>query len=582
MNQMYPVAIRPIHLLPSVAITASLLFLAFRMTIGVGFSDEAYYAAFVDGWLKTGIGASQDLMAHQTAALWVYPVVLAYRALSGGVDGLMLVLRFVYLAAAAVASLCLFRAVLAYRGPVAATVAAVFTLWFIPFGLPAPSYNTLGMWFVLAALALFTMPFSHSRADLPTRLPNSLRLSAACWVVAVVAYPPMAVSGIVLALLAPCVLRQAAERRLILRYAALCASLGVAAAVIVCAVLRPAHVLQMLSFTNSLNNVSGGMERKLHMALTLFTGNPRFAIACVTAIVVAVVGLLARPATALRGAADAAIALLIIVVITAPAPTLFVYSHDLVILLALAGSGAALRSCVARDADGASRVFGLVYAVALCAGAVTMTTAYNGLFNFPVGGFGAACLAVALWMPRASATPGGTRGRLAAAGGVAAALTACAAMVWTAFASYYGEWNFSYAASVPMPRGVYAGLRSTDAKAEYAAQMTRALTSLAACGDTVAVLRGEAGNYLLAPMRPETVSTWGTVPGAGQLALDTISAHYRTHRPDIIIVDDRPEGWLPPLSDAAKALLANYVLARQVVAGSYHSSIYRRPGCHAG
>ncbi|MFT0171970.1 hypothetical protein ACLKMY_23645 [Paraburkholderia mimosarum] len=580
------------RLLPVVAIAISVALLTFRMTIGVNFTDESYYAAFVDGWLKTGIAGSSDLMAHQTAALWVYPWALIYRALSGGVDGLMFFLRLVYLALATVASLCLFGAVSAYRGQLAATIATVFALWFIPFGLPAPSYNTIGMWSVLAALALFTVPFTRASPGAPTRLPLSLWLSAAWWVVGAVAYPPLVVVPFALVAAAPWVLRDPAERRLLLRYTAACAGLGALTAVVLCVLLQPAHIWQMLRFTNAMNNVSGGMGRKLQFASTLFAGRPRFAAACAAAITIAAIALLCRPKTWISRVADVIVALLIMVVVTAPVPTLYVYSHDLVFVLALAGSGGALRGCFGRDASASDRVFGLIYGTALLGGLVTTATAYYGPYNFAIGGFAAACIAVARRVPRVtledhhSRTDGtASRGRSASTGstGIVTALIACGAMSWAAFSSYYGETALTYANGVSMPRGVYAGLRTDAEKASYAQQMTQALAGLSGCGDRIAVLRGDAGIYLMSKLKPDTVSTWGAIASAGRPVYDMIDAFYRSpaHAPDIVVVDNRDVPWLPPLSDGAKALLANYVLSAQVTAGSYRASIYRLPVCRS-
>lgn len=571
--------------LPVAAIVISVMLLTFRMTIGVDLSDESYYATFVDGWLKTGVAGSDDLMVHQTAALWVYPWAVVYRILSGGVDGLVLALRLNYLAFATAASVCLFCAVSAYRGRLAATIAAVFALWFIPFSLPAPSYNTIGMWATLAALALFTLPFTRASTNASPHLPLSLWLSAAWWVVGIVAYPTLVAVAVAMIAAAPCVLRKSAERRLILRYTAACAGLGALTAVVLCFVLQPAHVWQMLRFTNSVNAVSSGIGRKLDTVLTLFSSNSRVTLACATAIVVAAIDFLCRPESTIRRVADAIAAVPIILVVTAPTAMMSFYSHDLVLLLAIAGSGA-LRGCFDRNAPASERVFGLVYGAALLAGVVTSTTSYNGLYNFPIGGFAAACIAVARWAPRAAPLDSGaSRGRAAgiAVGGLITALTACGAMTWTAFSSYYREPGLTYAHSVPMPSGVYAGLRGDAEKASYALHMTQALATLSGCGDKISVLRGEAGIYLLSPFKPETVSTWGPVTAQGQVATDMIDAFYRSpaHAPDIIVLDNRDLPWYPPLSRAEKALLANYVPAAQVTEGSFRTTIYRRPSCQA-
>jgi hypothetical protein len=56
------------------AFVAILLTLAWRLRQVADFSDESYYAIFIDDWLKAGIHSSALLMLHQTAALVVYPM----------------------------------------------------------------------------------------------------------------------------------------------------------------------------------------------------------------------------------------------------------------------------------------------------------------------------------------------------------------------------------------------------------------------------------------------------------------------------------------------------------------------------
>jgi hypothetical protein len=46
-----------------------LMVLTYRLTLGVNLGDEAYYATFLDDWLKQGVGGSRNLVLHQTAEL---------------------------------------------------------------------------------------------------------------------------------------------------------------------------------------------------------------------------------------------------------------------------------------------------------------------------------------------------------------------------------------------------------------------------------------------------------------------------------------------------------------------------------
>lgn len=83
--------------MPVIVLGLCIIFLSARLTIGIDLSDESYYAAFVDGWLKTGIEQSRNLMIHQTADFLIYPLALVFRAVNGGSDGLVLFLRLIYL-----------------------------------------------------------------------------------------------------------------------------------------------------------------------------------------------------------------------------------------------------------------------------------------------------------------------------------------------------------------------------------------------------------------------------------------------------------------------------------------------------
>ena len=138
-------ALRSADLIGAVAFIAILLTLAWRLTQDADFSDESYYAIFIDDWLKGGIHSSALLMLHQTAALIVYPAARLYAAAIGSHDGLMLFLRSLYLLGSALAAGCWFVFLRRAGSQGSAWAAAVDALAFIPFGLPAPSYNTLGL-----------------------------------------------------------------------------------------------------------------------------------------------------------------------------------------------------------------------------------------------------------------------------------------------------------------------------------------------------------------------------------------------------------------------------------------------------
>ncbi|MDR6535948.1 hypothetical protein [Variovorax soli] len=546
--------------------------LVFRITLGVDLSDESYYAAFVDGWLKRGVGDSPFLMIHQTADLLVYPLALLYREVRGDADGLVLFLRSVYLAISVLSATCLYRAIVPCWGRTEGTLVAAFALLFVPFGLPAPSYNTLGMCSLVGALSLFAVGMGRSpseRSPAGGWLAPSLWLSAVWWAIACTAYPPLLVPLTALVLLTLAALRAPAERLLVTRYATACASLLSVALIALCWVLGPARLLEMVRFTNAFNNVSGGLSGKLGLALDAFAAHRNFALMCLAAVALAAARCLNTPRFQLLG--DMALGLLVLGVAASDAPTFFSRAHDLVVLLSLTGVFAAARILLSPAADKRPCVIAIVYGASFVGGFTTAAMAFNGLFNFPIGGFLASCLALVL--PRSATAYSRVSRRVVMA-------IACATMATATFSHYYGQiGGFTYRDSVRVPGGAFAGLRTDPDQASFIAQMTEAIERQRGCGNKLAVLGTGPGFYLMTGMSPSALSTWNYPGDEQNYATNAVKSFYGipANQPDVLVVNNWQ--WATPLSAADRALLDNYMPVQNVVVGLRKASVYRRRDC---
>lgn len=163
--------------------------LLLRLTVGVDFSDEAYYAFFLDDWLKGSIASSTFLTIHQTAAFLVYPFCLAYFKLHHSTNGLFLFLRCLFLLfnlSAAFAWMFFLRRLNFHA---ATWLGGIMVLAFIPFGLPAPSYNTLSSQFLIIALAGLGSLLTYK--EFSTAQLIWMIISAIAWVIAIIAYPSL-------------------------------------------------------------------------------------------------------------------------------------------------------------------------------------------------------------------------------------------------------------------------------------------------------------------------------------------------------------------------------------------------------
>lgn len=561
---------------PALWIGLSIIALVWRLTLGVDLGDEAYYAAFVDGWLKVGLGNNTFLMVHQTADLLVYPFAFLYREVRGDAAGLVLFLRLVYLAVAVFSATCLYRAVLPFRGRMASTLLAILALFFIPFSLPAPSYNTIGMYALVGAMSLFACGFERVSAGQESTntggFPSVLYLSCAWWAVGCVAYPPMLVPLTALGSLSLLFFRSRAERRLVVHYLIACV-VGLAVAfVLLCAVLGLEHLVQMVRFTNAFNNVSGGARGKLHAVSAAFTAHPRFLLLCIGALVVAAARCMRSPAWQLLS--DVATGLLVIGVATEPVPIFYSRTHDLVLVLAITGLLVASRALVFSESDRRARVLAAMFVASFVGGLTTATTAFNGLFNFPIGGFLAACLALVLPAP----ATGSTRTVQALVVGLA-----CCAMAATTFTTYYGQIGaFSFRDSVRVSKGAFAGLRTDADQATFISRLSEAVDQQRGCGSRLAVFGTGPGFYLLTAMIPSTLSSWNYAGDGDNYATDAVRAFYETpdNWPDVVVVNTWQ--WATPLSKVDRALLEQYALVTRVTVGLRDASVYRRIACTDG
>ena len=350
-----------------------------RLTTGVDLFDESYYASFIDDWLKGGIATSRLATLHQTAALITYPLANVYFAVAGA-DGLILFLRACYLVGSVLASVAWLAFLSRFDAPFMAWLGACIVLAFIPFGLPAASYNTLGQQGLFVALAAL----GSARLGGPATtagLSRWLIISAIGWAVAVVAYPSM-----ILALGACVFILFIADRSWDARWryvVFVVVAQSVAWSLVI--VTLSWRLYESAIYLAAINDV-GSVSRKWEFSVGLLKKFPLYAVSLAVA---AGVGVLRPwiPAVAM----SLLTAALVGSVFSGPV-ALFCRSHDVVTVLALTGIGLLWSWRAGQRPD---RLLAIVWSVSMIAGLVTAVTAFNGLYNFCVGGAPAAAAALA-------------------------------------------------------------------------------------------------------------------------------------------------------------------------------------------
>jgi hypothetical protein len=526
--------------------------LAFRMTLGVDLGDESYYIAFVDGWLKTGLAGGKALGVHQTAALLVYPAVKLFASLHGSVEGLALFLRAVYLAGSVAAALCFYRFVRELHGTAVSVLSAVLITCFIPFSLPSPSYNTIGMLAMIAALSGCGTLFLQ-----PPRVPRSGRyrwkwaLASACaWTVAVIAYPTLLAVQFLLLFCLLCIPPNSGRGE-VWRYVFLCAACQAAGACALLGVYGLDRLREMLHFSNASLQISSGLGAKIKLLVTPLWLRPGFGFLCAGAAALGASGTWLSRSVSGRFA----LALLTTGLLAASSvlgPALFAQSHDYVLLLAIAGAVRWLLPWK-RQEETHARLLRTLAAVGLFAGLITSATATNGLVNFAVGGFFLAAFGLAFAM-RAEE-------RRSTLTHIAALIAVIGFFLWSAFAFVYGEGHNPLQGDLKrIESGVFAGLMTRSGNAEAIDATSQLLAETARSSHSIAVFGRLPGIYLLTTMEPMALSTWDFSQQSGPLpAIEKLrSEFYATpaYQPDVIALVNDP--WTKPPSDASLQLLASY------------------------
>lgn len=132
--------------------TMTLLILGFRFRYGVDLSDEPLYLAMAYRFVLGDRPYVDEYQLVQGASLFNYFFVKLFLAIHKSTEGIVIAARYAYFFLTLIVAAVVFRTFRRLTsGPIAFLSAFVFAS-IIPFGLPAPGYNTLGISFLTLGL----------------------------------------------------------------------------------------------------------------------------------------------------------------------------------------------------------------------------------------------------------------------------------------------------------------------------------------------------------------------------------------------------------------------------------------------
>jgi hypothetical protein len=528
---------------PSVAALLLIVVLpiyAWRLTLGVDLSDESYYALVPVSWLRSTPAETGNLSVHQLAATLTYPFVKVYAWLRPDLKGLILALRGLYGGCAVVTMLLAYWLLVRLLPPLAAVACASVLLVFIPFGLPAPSYNTLGMLgmmggvYVVGRLILEreAAEMGSAAAFRPTDW-RGATLAGALFAIGSAAYPTLVVlPAASLALFAGLFVRQ---RRLTLLVFACWSVWGLALlAAIVSSLGGPARLAQMAAFASQLDG-SLGLGNKLRQARAMLGSSPVYLSYCSAALLLGLVRRLVPWPTVRVLHLIAVVILAVGVLYRADPPIFYTKGHDLVFILTAAGLPAL--PFPRRSQTPANRLLASLYLIGLAGGLVTSYTATYSLYNFNLLGILAVVAGMAAWLvplrPIADATHS-VVGRLLAP---AWALGLAGLLGWSSVQHIYAEGDIRQVKlSARIRHGPFAGLRTRPELADLLRKVSQQIAPYGADYHTLEVL-GQPGLYLLTPFELRSPMPFPLLDSATRRAYPLLARYYDEpgHRPDLIL-----------------------------------------------
>ncbi|MCB5177770.1 hypothetical protein [Microvirga lenta] len=551
----------------TVLVFSAIALFTVRLPIGADLSDEAYYLTHIVEWLRNGFVGSNNLNIQQLSALFVYPFARA--GISGDLSGAILFLRVVYAAMVMAACVPLYFFLRRLRSAPVAVLGTGLLIAFIPFGLPAPSYNTIALCGMTAALSLFGIAFVDA-GKVEGMHPNPsakdialLAASAAFWGIAVVSYPTLAPAPVLQAVLALMLARSRPERRFVAIYVLCGLAAALALAAILISVFGLGRLIAMVDYTSASAQLSAGLAGKLRTTLTRLAAQPLATCAFVGIILLP---LLSDCYKRSRLVPDGLIYLTMFTIVAFSDAVAFIKSHDIIVLAALFGAVAAFRSAP-NPAGSAVRI---VWATSIGSALITAATSAGSIFNVPIGGFMAACLGLALTVPRA-----GDPSIWPRAMGYTPVILTLAVVAYISQTFIYGE--------APPQRPVNArviefgplrGVRTTPEFYRFITDVTAAFSAHGQAGRTVTVFGPISGLYLLTEMTPHTLSTWSLRSSSGEAARRMAQAFFAQHPPDFVAVYRDP--WTEPLGSMETELLKRYHSVSTIKVGWREFELFAR------
>lgn len=509
---------RAASLLPGVlavlAAVAVLAVTAYRLRLSLNFTDEAFYLVLPLRFLRGDRMFVDELNYLQFWTVLTIPIVWLWTKIVG-LTGLVLFMRFVYLAFECVVAGSAFMMLRRIIEWPYALVAVLTIPAFIPWGVPSLSYNTLGVG--LLALGLVAGCLSVLRDD--RRL---LFASGLAHGLAIVAYPTLFLVVFAYAVII-CVRRRDAWFRLLSLYVGGLAIIGVPT-VVALLIIGPGNLLEAFRFSTALGTQGGGLAKIARIASQALGSLIHARRLGALVLILAAARFFKHPAARW-------VSCVVLLMLPFQLPSITGFDNVAFSMGTIAYWGVLVLVVygVSRPEEHDRMVFWHLAVPSLVAGLAYVYSSNNGLLN---AGYGLAPAAVATtyfamrYVQRAG-SESGIRDPWPGVVAMVPALLLTGFVMQTQFRWFYNDASLADLTH-HIRTGAYAGLITGAENAGVLEQMQADLGRFSRPGDRVLFFDGFPGGYLLSGLPAATDTVWLASPAlAPQMDASRILRYWR-------------------------------------------------------
>ena len=497
---------------------AALVALVLRLLHSVDVTDEAFYAASAYRFALGARPLLDDWSPQQLAALVVSPVVRLHLAIAGDTTGLMLTLRFAYLAMMSAAGAVTWAALRRVVRPWIALLAVVATIVLVPFTIPAPSYDTIAIAGVMLGCAGGIGVLTR-RDGRPWAAVGGFGFALAA-----VAYTTVAVAGVV-----ALVWLTWRRRELILPFVGGALAVAVPLAIVVVPCLG--GLRQTLAYSLAMSGYGGNTSKLLGIASSasaFLIKQPAFYA------VAACVAWTRWPGRTLPSWVPLSLCPLSVVVFGVPGTTAALFAAAMLLIASLAW--VAWRPVHGDEEDGGrERVARWVAGIGFVAGGIFAYTSTNGFMMLGAGGIAVMPALLALAGERFASSP-------------ARANVAVVLLALVAAAGLLPLWSVAYRDAGPLEQtarvtsGPYAGMFTTPSTAASVVQMQADLRAVVRPGDRLLSYDAMPAPYLMTGAMPAAPMLWTAPVESRDARANAVFMGYLDqpgHAPTVAVRNDR-------------------------------------------